>query len=182
MPEPCLCGQAIAEPTCTVTAGPGISVSGSDPTLITAHAAATWVTYIPGTTNFTLGNAVNASRYRLVGKTVDIIIAIQFGTQSTYTANDWALGFPAGTAPLFDGTGILSGHERSGRGSLKDVSAGSPWFEFEPFLQNQANPIKMRFGDDAGAIASTANVRQGTPFTFTTSDQLVIALHSIEIV
>jgi len=150
-----------------VTAGAGITVAG---TQITAHSALAWVTFTPATTNFTLGNALNESRYLLNGKTLDVIYAIRFGTTSTFTATAWRLGLPAGAVPFFGVNTIASQHVH-GFGSLKDASAGTPWFSVEPTIDGNANPVRLRFGDDAGG--TNTNIAQGTPFTFTTSDELV---------
>lgn len=170
MAEPCTCSQATAEPTCVVTAGAGITVAGSQ---ISAHSAAAWTTFTPATTNFTLGNALNESRYLLVGKTLDVLYAIRFGTTSTYTATAWRLGLPAATVPFFGANTIASQHVH-GFASMRDASAGTPWFSGEPTLDTNANPVRVRFGDDA--VATNTNIAQGTPFTWTTSDELVIKM------
>jgi hypothetical protein len=182
MPTPCLCGQAASAPVCSIAAGAGIQVSGGSPNFISAISGNPWVAFTPTVANFTLGNALNSSRYRLNGKTIDVIWLIQFGTTSTYTATEWGFALPGGAVAFFDANGIMSGHERSGDASLKDVSAGSPWFEAEPVLVNAANPVRVRFGDDAGGIAATSMLKQGTPFTFTTGDQLAISIFGIELV
>lgn len=168
MAEPCTCSQATAEPTCVVTAGAGITVAGSQ---ISAHSAAAWTTYTPGVTNLVLGNALNESRYLLVGKTLDVLIALRFGTTSTFSAAAFRFGLPAGVTPFFGPNTIATQHVH-GFASMRDVSAGSPWFSGEPTLDTNANPLRIRFGDDAAG--TNTNVQQGTPFTFTNGDELVI--------
>jgi len=169
MAEPCLCGQATAEPTCTLVAGAGITIQGGD--TIQAHSALPWVSFLPTTANFTLGNGLNDSRYLLVGKTVDVIIALRFGTTSTFSATQWRIGMPAGTVPFF-GPGAIAVNHVAGAASMRDQSAGSPWFSGETILNNNATPIQVRYGDDAGGTNSL--VMQGVPFTWTNLDELVI--------
>jgi len=166
MAEPCLCSQATAVPTCTVTAGAGISVIGNQ---VTALSAAAWTPFVPATTNFTLGNAVNESRYLLVGKTLDVLYAIRFGTTSTYTTSQWRIGLPAAAVPFFGPSQVALNHV-SGFGSIKDASA-SLFYSFEPIVNTNANPVQFRFGDDVGG--TNVVVAQNTPIVFTTSDELV---------
>lgn len=170
MATPCLCGQAASAPTCVLAAGPGISLSGGSPNTITALSASAWTAYTPTTTNVVLGNAVNASRYLLVGKTLDVLVAIRFGTTSTYgAALEWELSLPAALVPQFDALFIAAGHVR-GRASMFDLSSGSPWFKGEVFLRQTGKAIRIRFGDDAAG--SNNSVRSTVPFVWTTSDEL----------
>jgi len=168
MAEPCLCGQATAEPVCTVTAGAGINVIGN---VLAAHSALPWVSYVPATTNFTLGNGLNDSRYLLNGKTLDVLIAFRFGTTSTYTSTQWRIGLPPGLVPFF-GTNTIAQNHVFGLASMRDVSAASPWFSGEVILTNNANPLSVRVGDDSAG--TNGLLWQGVPFTFTTSDELVM--------
>jgi len=171
MAEPCLCSQATAEPTCVVTAGAGIDVAGSQ---ITAHSAKAWVSYTPATTNITLGNALNESRYLLVGKTLDVILAFRFGTTTVFGATAWRFGLPAGLVPLFGANTIAAQHVH-GQAAMRDVSAGSPWWTGKPTIDTNANPIRIRFGDDAAATNS--NVLSTVPFTWANGDELTAKLH-----
>lgn len=169
MAEPCLCGQATSEPVCTVTAGAGITVGGG--TVISAHSAAQWVNYVPTTANFTLGNGLNDSRYLLNGKTLDVIVAFRFGTTSTFAATQWRIGLPVGAVPFF-GTNTIALNHSMDFASMRDVSAGSPWFSGQTILTSNALPLSVRTGDDA--LGTNSVLLQGNPFTFTTSDELVI--------
>lgn len=170
MAEPCLCGQATATPTCTVTAGAGILVTGG--TIISAQSANQWVAYTPTTANFTLGNGLNDSRFLLNGKTLDVIVAFRFGTTSTFTATQWRVGLPGVSVPFF-GTNTIALNHAVGFSSMKDVSAvAAPFWSGETILTNNALPLSVRIGDDA--LGSNAVLLQGAPFTFTTSDELVI--------
>lgn len=169
MAEPCLCGQATSAPTCTVTAGAGISVSGGN--TISAQSANQWTAYTPATTNFTLGNGLNDSRYLLNGKTIDVIVAFRFGTTSTYTATQWRIGLPAGVVPFF-GTNTIALNHSVGFASMRDVSAASPWWQGEAFLTSDTNPLSVRIGDDAAGTTSV--LLQGAPFTFVNPDELVL--------
>lgn len=174
MATPCLCQQAEVEPVCELDDGPGIIIdTGTNPPTISTVSASVWTSYAPTLTNFALGNGVDASRYLLNGKTLDVIAAFQFGTTSTFTATEWQISLPTGVTPFFDANLIYVGHSR-GMASMKDASAGSPWFEGDVFLSNTGGPLRVRFGDDSGGIATTATVKQGVPFTWTTSDQLVL--------
>lgn len=181
MPAPCLCSQAVSAPTCALTAGAGIELTGSNPTTVTAISAKPWVAFVPATANFTLGNGVNASRYRINGKTIDILYVIKFGSTSTFSTTTWELGFPAGIAPFFDAGLVSVGHLR-GRGTAKDVSAASPWFELKPYLSNVGLPVRALFGDDNGGIATTSTMKSTIPFTWANNDELTIAMYGIEVV
>lgn len=174
MATPCLCQQAEVAPTCEIDDGPGIILTGTNPVVISTQSAQAWTAYTPTLTNFTLGNGLNSSRYMLNGKTLDVIVALRFGTTSTFTATEWQISLPAGVTAFFDANLIYVGHSR-GEASMKDASAGSPWFEGDVFLTNTGTgPLRVRFGDDSGGIATTATVKQGVPFTWTTSDELVL--------
>lgn len=168
MAEPCLCTQAEAEPTCTVTAGAGITIVGNE---ISAQSALPWTSYTPTMTGLTLGNGISESRYLLVGKTLDVMIALRFGSTSTFTATAWRFGMPAGTVPFLGSTSLASNHV-AGLVSMRDTSSPTPWFSGEAILNVDPNPIQIRFGDDVGATNTL--VAQGVPFVWTTSDELVI--------
>jgi hypothetical protein len=173
MATPCLCSQAESAPTCAIDDGPGIILTGTNPVVISTQSAQAWTAYTPTLTNFTLGNDINASRYMLNGKTLDVVVALRFGTTSTFTSTEWQISLPAGVTPFFDVNLIYVGHSR-GEASMKDASAGSPWFEGDVFLSNTGGALRVRFGDDSAGIATTAGVKQGTPFTWTTSDELTL--------
>lgn len=176
MATPCLCGQSPTACVCSISAGPGIDVTGSgtvaSPYVITAHGAKAWVAYTPTLTNFTLGNGVNGSRYLLNGKTVDIVVALRFGTTSTFTATAWQISLPAGLTPFFDANTITVGHVR-GRASMKDASA-SLFYKGDVNLVNTGGAIRIRFGDDASGIGAAGDVKQGVPFTWANLDELVL--------
>jgi len=176
MATPCLCGQATSTCVCSISAGPGINVSGAgtvvSPYVITAQSALAWVSYTPTLTNFTLGNGVNGSRYLLNGKTVDVVVALRFGTTSTFTATAWQISLPAGLTAFFDPSSITNGHVR-GRCSMKDASAAL-FYKGEVYLSNTGGPIRVRFGDDATGIGAAGDLKQGVPFTWTNLDELVL--------
>lgn len=171
MAEPCACAQPTAEPTCTLVAGAGINIQGGS--TIEAESALAWTPFTPATTNFTLGNALNDSRYLLAGKMLKVLYAIKFGTTSTFTATQWRLGLPAGAVPFFGANAIASNHV-AGLASMRDVSAGSPWFEGEAIINQNANPVQIRFGDDA--VGTNALVMSTVPFTWANTDELVIRI------
>lgn len=184
MPTPCLCGQATSAPTCEVLAGPGIVVTPGNPTIVSATSGNAWTGFIPNKQNFTLGTGgVDASRFRRNGKTLDVLYMFRFGTGPTLGATEWEISLPFGDAAWFDPNGILSGHARSGQASFKDIAPTLLWWEAEPVLVNGGTyPVRVRVGDDAAGIPSTNMLKQGTPFTFATGDEIVISLFGIELV
>lgn len=101
---------------------------------------AAWDTYTPtwtaATTNPTLGNGSIAGRYRQVGKTVDVLILLTWGSTTTGGAGNWSISLPV--APK---TGIGSTlHVAANRGSasnnafvgftsvLSATSTGTLWY------------------------------------------------------
>lgn len=169
MPTPCNCGQATASPTCSLTAGAGITITGSNPYNISATSATAWTAYTPTLTNLTLGNGTNESRYKIVGKTIDVVIALQFGTTSTFAAAQFQIGLPAGITPFLGATQIVINHV-IGVAGVHDNSANL-YYSLDPIITGNANPISFRFGDDAGG--SNNNVQQAVPITFANLDKLV---------
>jgi len=175
MATPCLCTEPAAGPTCELIAGPGITINTvDDQHTVTATSALAWQAWTPATTNFTLGNAVNASRYLINGKTVDLVFAVRFGTTSTWTATAWEIGMPPACTPYLAPSTLGVGHVR-GRASFKDITAVDQFFKGEVFVSSTGLPLRLRFGDDAGGIGTSGNVRQGTPFTFANGDEIVFS-------
>jgi len=177
----CGCGtQLDAVPTLLVNEGPGTRVDGyfQNPGItISARAGGAWRPFIPSTFSFSLGDAELWCRYLLDGKTVDIVYNILFGSTSSWTANEFELAIPSGlTAPLYSTSDLYALHQFVGDWSAFDRTAGL-WYEGRAFLgtpSGTSHHIRMRTGDDLGAAGTADSVRQGTPFTFATGDELSV--------
>lgn len=170
----CSCSQADVEPTCEFIAGPGIDIDDSGPTaVISARSAAAWVSYTPTTVNFGLGNGTNASRYLLVGKTLDVVVAFKFGTTSTYGASPWRVSLPAGAVPFFDTLFISSGHSRGWASLYDDSAATQKYWQGQVFILNgTATPLGVRFG--SATTGTNTEVSSTVPFTWATGDELIM--------
>lgn len=171
----CSCSQAEAEPTCELIAGPGIRIvegAPGDPATIEALSADAWTSYTPAVTGFTLGNASNGSRYLLVGKTLDVLVAFKFGSTSSFTSTPWRVGLPGGVVPFYDTLFITGGHSR-GWASLYDDSAANKFFQGQVFLDDgAANPMGVRFG--SATSGTNTQVIDTVPFTWAQGDELVM--------
>jgi hypothetical protein len=169
----CACSQAVAEPTCSLIEGPGIDITPGEPAIIAAESAAAWVTYSPTTVNFTLGNGTNASRYLLVGKTIDVIVAFKFGSTSTFGASNWRVGLPAGVAPFFDTLVISAGHSRGWASLYDDSAATQKYWQGQTFIQSgTSTPLGVRFG--SASAGTNTEVNSTVPFPWATGDELLL--------
>lgn len=168
----CVCSQAEVAATCELTEGAGILLSGTSPTIIETISSGSWSSYTPILENFSLGNGNNSSAYLLDGKTLDVIILMQFGSTSTFDASPFRVGFPVGVTPYIDDNGILAGHGLW-LASFFDSSSGLYW-QGRACVKSQTNPIEFRFG--GGTTGSTSLVGPTVPFTWATSDQLTARL------
>lgn len=162
--------------------GPGIGMVGAfqNPgTTIWNNSAVAWKPFTPTLLNFTLGtnpppSLSNNSRYLVDGKTVDMIIALKFGSGATWSATDWGIGIPADAGPILDTSGLFNNHGHFGTWSVLDISTGDYHEGNTFFVTGFAQPIRMRVADDIGGIPNTANMRQGVPITFAVGDELYI--------
>lgn len=85
----------------------------------------TWTGF---TTNPVKGNAVIIARYRRVGKTVDVRVAITAGSTTTFGSGEWGIGLPF---PSLDVANV-------GAAMLFDSSAGAKYAAVA-FLQSAAS-------------------------------------------
>jgi len=183
----CGCGNQLAGASNgLIAAGGGITLSGSfqdPPTTITDNSALGWLPFTPDTLQFTLGNALNSSRYLqndFIGDagTIDVIYAFRFGNTSTWNASEFELGLPSHTLnnPVFSTSDLYALHQIFGHWTLFDSSANL-WYEGRTFLgaPGGSHPVRMRWGDDI--IGTNTSLRQGTPITIATNDELVVTLH-----
>jgi hypothetical protein len=119
-----------------------------------------WVSYTPTWANLTIGNGVNAFKYKQLGKTVFVKGTFTFGTTSTMgTAPTFTLPFTAsGTTPNI--SGIMS---------LTDASAANSYGGYtRPATTTTVEP---RYFNVSGTLISvTGSATSTAPFTWTTSD------------
>lgn len=169
-----------------ISAGGGITLSGSfqnPPTLITDNSALGWVPFLPDLLQFTLGNGINKSRYLqndfpFSGGMMDVIYAFRFGSTSTWNANEFEMGLPSHLVnqPDYGASGILGLHQVFGQWTLFDSSANL-YYKGRTFfgVAGGTHPVRMRWGDDAAG--QNTSLRQGTPITIATGDELVVTVH-----
>lgn len=167
----CSCSQADAEPTCQLIEGVGIDIVEGEPAEISAESAKAWLTYNPALVNFTLGNGFNGSRYLLVGKTLDVLVSLKFGSTSTFGAGAWRIGLPAGVTPYFDSLLITNGHSRGWASLYDDSAATQKYWQGQAFLvSGSATPIGIRFG--SATTGTNTEVNSTVPFTWANGDEL----------
>lgn len=171
----CACSQADHEPTCQLIAGPGADITEGEPAIIGSDSAKAWLTYTPALLNFTLGNGFNGSRYLLVGKTLDVLVSLKFGSTSTFGASAWRIGLPVGVTPYFDSLFITNGHAR-GQASLYDDSAATQkYWQGQAFLlSGTSTPIGIRFG--SATAGTNTEVNSTVPFTWAAGDELSLRM------
>lgn len=141
----------------------GIPVAGN-----MAILGGAWSTYTPTLTNITLGNGTLAGRYRAVGKTVDFLITLTFGSTTSITGSNSKMTLPV-TA--------LSGNWTSGDCAGYDTSANQ-WFPLCIFTAaagggaSTADFLIKTYNTSAGSNAVT--ISSSAPFTWATGDVLTI--------
>lgn len=174
------CGQSMdAAPNNLVAAGAGINLSGrwqNPPTRVSADGAAGWIPFTPVCTNFTLGNAAVQCRYlpniNAVPHgpgVVDILIAIRFGSTSTFTGTKWTINVPAPLNAAINPSNLFTDHDMIGDWSAFDV-ASAQYYEGRTVITNNLGTLlAFRFGDDLGGVSDF--VRDGAFMTFNAGDE-----------
>lgn len=175
------CGQSMdAAPNNLISFGPGINLAGrwqNPPTRVSADGAASWIYFTPVCTNFVLGNASVACRYLpdvnaiLGGPGVtDILIAIRFGSTSTFTTTKWTIDIPLPLTNAFNTSNLYTDHAQVGDWSVYDAS-GAIYYEGRTVIaDNLGTTIAFRFGDDLGGTNDF--VRNNAFITFAAGDEL----------
>lgn len=132
----------------------------------TADAAAiggAWSTFTPTwtatTTNPGIGNGTLVGRYRQTGKTVDFYIGLLMGSTTTYGSGAWLFALPS--APL-------SALRWPAQVVAFDASAGQQFAGPAAWVSSLS-----RLAPNTG-VSPTASVLSTSPFTWATSDTLVI--------
>lgn len=119
---------------------------------------AAWTPYIVNWTgagsNPAIGNGTLNGAYRLVGKTVDFRIYLQAGSTTTFGSGLYSFNPPFPPK---------AGNPQSACGYINDVSAASRWN-----ISMALMPIPRLF------INSGSGVQATVPFTFATSDEIVV--------
>ncbi len=117
-----------------------------------------WTTYVPVLTSTagapTVGNGTLTGRYRQLGKTVDVRIALTWGSTTSYGTGNPSISLPV--EPL--------DYPQAARGVLQDLGTntfvGAAIFE----ATSKLTPVSA-----SGALTSTS------PFVWATGDKLVLA-------
>jgi hypothetical protein len=165
----CECSQSASAIACSLVAGDGIAITGS-PAAVNAISGGAWTNYTHSITNVTTGNALQQSRYLQVGKTLDVMVAVQFGSTTSFSAGRLDVDLPGTLAPKFGGSLVSANHVR-GYGGAYDASAAR-WFQGYVHATTNSNPLSMMFKDDSfGTFQWVSNTQ---PFTWTNGDRLVM--------
>lgn len=184
----CTCTPAEVSPTGEIIPGPGINATnnGGGNWTITAQNALDWkTTWTPNITNLTPGNWINESEYLLVGKTLSLLMAVRFGSTTSFpNTNTWRIDLPEGSIPWFDDYAnppLTSGHQ-IGECTIFDASANEYW-KGTVILDrtDPTHPLTVRFGDDAGATSPL--LTRNVPITggFAQNDELAIWIEKMEV-
>ena len=127
-----------------------------------------WSTWSPTTANLTLGNGTIIARYRQSGKTGDFIFSFTLGSTS-------AIGtLPSFTLP-FTPQATFATFATMGHGELLD-SGTAAYIAVGRWTAGSA--VEVVYG---GASGIHTSVTATAPFTWTTSDRLLIHGKAIEI-
>jgi len=115
-----------------------------------------WTSYAPSTTNVTLGNGTLTGAWSQAGKDTNFRIKLVFGSTTALT------GSPTFTLPA----AATASRTVVPRAALWDDSAGSQ--QKGAFALNTSTTV-LQLRDDASAALSAT-----VPFTWTTSDEIII--------
>jgi len=141
---------------------------GSDNTVLIADSSQStglrwgggWTTWTPSYVNFTLGNGTTTARYQQVGKTVNFIVKIVFGSTTSVTGA-MGISLPANNA--------TNGHLYNT--FLGDQGAGT----YNGLSETFDNYIYVRAIATNGAYSTFNQISSTVPFTWTTSDYIIIS-------
>jgi len=125
-----------------------------------------WDTYTP-TWNGTVGNGTLAGRYKQVGKVVQFICGVTCGSTTAFSASQANFGLPvAANQP-----GSPNNDYYAGRIKMFDNSATQTWIGHAAVSSSGTVVTCHTNASPVGGVTSTG------PFTWATSDRLVIVGH-----
>lgn len=121
----------------------------------------TWRTYTPTFSGMSLGNGTMQAKYSVIGKTVNVTLAVFAGSTTTYSGTI-AIGLPRATASWYSGSSAIgTGAVHNGTGSTRRLTVAT-WNNSTSFVQ---------------AMETTSGfVSNVSPFTFGTSAIIVANL------
>ena len=119
----------------------------------------TWRTYTPNFSGMILGNGTTQAKYSVIGKTVNVTLAVFAGSTTTYSGTI-AISLPRQTAAWYSGsTPMGSGAVHNGAGSTRRLTI--------PTWNNNTSFVQV-LETTSGFVTNT------TPFTFGTSAIIVV--------
>ena len=126
-----------------------------------------WDTYTPTVTNWVIGNGTMVARWAKVGRMVIAEIRVTFGSTSTFS------GTPGFSLPAARIATANIGFESVGLAMARDDSTGSPVAGFTRMGASDS-VVNPSFIETASAFGFLQVASSATPFTWTTSDELVM--------
>ena len=123
-----------------------------------------WTSYTPTWANLTVGDATVDFRYCQIGKTVFVRGVLTLGSTSSVSTA------PTFTLPV---TGASSPNTRLARGSATLYDSGTEVYYGTVAVQSTTTAW-VRYFNASGANIRGAGIDATTPFTWTTSDQLMV--------
>lgn len=135
----------------TLGTGSAQAAAGNDARFPTA-----WAAYTPTLTNITLGNGSISARWRQVGKAIEAVVIITFGSTTTITST------PFFTLPTAVGTNAPSTNGLFGYGAMLDNSATKI---ITSSATRSGSNVRMNPADGSA-------VGSGAPWTWATSDNI----------
>jgi hypothetical protein len=157
--------------------GPVVASPNVDERLDVLEAAtgsAPWVAFTPGWesdgTDPVLGNGTKVGRYRVDGKTMDVIIHVKMGSTTTYGTGSWyfVMNFPAVTITNLTWIGQVFSN---------DAVGGSPPYKNEACIVDSGTSSYVLRCVNGGGSYYSATV----PQTWATNDYLILRA-TVEIV
>lgn len=128
-----------------------------------------WQTFTPSWTNLTVGNGTNTGKYRVSGKTVQMVTVFTFGSTSSITIGAYFTP-PAAITPSSNYSTAI---HPVGVAELRDIS-GAFWLG-APAIRNAVDRINILAIGVSGFV-QYADIGSTTPFTWTTGDILATSI------
>lgn len=126
-----------------------------------------WTSYTPSWTSAgtqpALGNGVLAGKYRITGKTVELVVSVVFGSTTTWGTGQWYFTLPASVTHAFYCFGICMCYGSSNyfMGALQTAASGTYFLAWAP--TSTANPAMV-------AVTATS------PFTWANTNSIYMQM------
>jgi len=154
----------------TITAGQTVSAQNmtdtADAAADAAIAALTWSDWSPTLTNLTVGSATTTYRYTQIGKTVLFVFRFVLGAGSAVGTG------PTFTLPVTPAAHFVTAAGHLPIGSARLLDSGTGRWEGDGYVLS-GTTVSLFYATEAGGGSGT-NITATAPFTWTTSDALVV--------